>query len=92
MSGDTLLILLNAHFECVPFVLPAPGDSAEWVRILDTIDAHPPELRFGGRTKYSLQGRSVALFTLEMHRGHRRASDHADDVQTHDRVALQVTH
>jgi glycogen operon protein len=75
VSGDTLLILLNAHFESVPFVLPAVERGHEWVRILDTIEARSMEARFNGGTKYALQGRTVVLFTLDKHRGHRRASD-----------------
>ena len=87
VSGDTLLILLNAHFECVPFVLPAPGYGQQWVRVLDTIETATPEARFVGGTKYPLQGRTVVLFTLEKHRPHRRVSDH----QMRERMALQVT-
>jgi isoamylase len=90
VSGDTLLILLNAHFESVPFVLPAAGDGHRWVRVLDTIETHPPEARFTGGTKYPLQGRTVVLFTLEKHRPHRRASDQ-DVVEVDERMALQVT-
>jgi glycogen operon protein len=91
VSGDTLLILLNAHFECVPFVLAAAGNGHQWVRVLDTLDARSPEARFTGGTKYPLQGRTVVLFRLEKRRGHRRASDH-EDVEIDDRMALQVTH
>ena len=68
----------------------AAGDGHEWVRILDTIEAQPPEARFAGGTKYSLQGRTLALFTLGGHRRHRRASDH--DIEADQRLALQVTH
>ena len=92
VSGDTLLIVLNAHHESVPFVLPAVERGHEWTRVIDTIEARSPEARFGGGVKYLLQGRTVVLFTLQKHQGHRRASDHADDVETHERVALQVTH
>jgi glycogen operon protein len=87
VSGDTLLILLNAHFESVPFVLPAPGDGHQWVRVLDTIETNPPEARLAGGTKYPLQGRTVVLFTLEKHRPNRRASD--QDMR--EQMALQVT-
>jgi hypothetical protein len=59
------------------------------VRVVDTIEAHPPEARFTGGTKYALQGRTVVLFTLEKHRPHRRASDH-DVVEIDERMALQV--
>jgi glycogen operon protein len=88
LSGDTLLILLNAHFESVPFVLPAAEEGHEWMRIFDTIDPHPPDARFTGGTKYALQGRTVVLFTLEKHRRHRRSSDQ-DEVETDARMSLQ---
>ena len=91
VSGDTLLLLLNAHFESVPFDLPAAGDGHRWVRVLDTIETSAPEARFTGGTKYELQGRTVVLFTLEKHGPQRRASDH-DDVEVDERMALQVTH
>jgi len=91
VSGDTLLILLNAHFECVPFVLPAVERGHEWVRILDTIEARSIEARFAGGTKYPLQGRTVVLFTLDKHRGHRRASD-IDEDETNPQMAPQATH
>ncbi len=90
VSGDTLLILLNAHFESVPFVLPAAEEGHEWGRVFDTIDPHPPDARFPGGTKYALQGRTVVLFTLEKHRRHRRASDH-EEAEAADPMALQGT-
>jgi isoamylase len=88
VSGDTLLILLNAHFESVPFVLPAAEEGHEWTRVFDTLDAHSAEARFPGGTKYALQGRTVVLFTLEKHRRHRRASD--QELDAGERMALQV--
>ncbi|HYS24772.1 MAG TPA: glycogen debranching protein GlgX [Vicinamibacterales bacterium] len=91
VSGDTLLILLNAHFESVPFVLPAAEDGHQWGRVFDTIDQHSLEARFSGGTKYALQGRTVVLFTLEKHRRHRRASDQ-EEAEVGDRMALQGTH
>ena len=90
VTGDTLLILLNAHFETVPFVLPVAGEGHQWVRILDTIETSPPETRLIGGTKYPLQGRTVVLFTLEKHRPHRRASDY-EAVDIRERMAFQVT-
>jgi glycogen operon protein len=91
VSGATLLILLNAHFECLPFVLPAVEPGHEWVRVVDTIEPRSMEARFAGSNKYPLQGRTLVLFTLNKHRGHRRASD-AEDDETRRRLALQLTH
>jgi glycogen operon protein len=88
LEGDTLLILLNAHFEEVRFVLPSIDAGHEWVRVIDTIESRVPELRFRGGTTYPLQGRTLALFTLETDRRHRRASD--QDALAADHLALQV--
>ena len=90
VSGDTLLILLNAHFESVPFVLPAAEEGHEWMRVFDTIEPFPLEARAAGGTKYPLQGRTVVLFTLEKHQRHRRASDQ-EEVEANDPMALQGT-
>jgi len=91
VSGATLLILLNAHFESVPFVLPAVEAGHEWMRVLDTVEPRSMEVRFNGATKYPLQGRTMVLFTLDKQRGHRRASDAEEDAAD-QRLALQVTH
>jgi glycogen operon protein len=64
--GDTFLILLNAHHEPVPFVLPAHEARARWEPVLDTRDwdgeAARPPLRTGER--YMLEGRSLAVLRL----------------------------
>jgi isoamylase len=62
--GDTLLLLLNAHHEPIPFVLPAHPQGRGWERLLDTA---APEETVGGPADdqpYPLQGRSVVLFRL----------------------------
>ena len=75
VTGDTLLILLNAHFEEVPFVLPKVDEGKSWLRAIDTIDARAPETRFNGGARYPLQGRTLAVFTLNVDRRTRRTSD-----------------
>jgi glycogen operon protein len=70
---DTFLILLNAHWEPLPFVLPAHRRGVRWEPMLDTREAtgrrRGPALR-GGHT-YELEARSVAAFRLG---GSRRAT------------------
>jgi len=66
ITGDTLLILLNAHHEAVPFVLPAHKKGTRWELTLDTADGRKGKgkrLARGGRT-YDLRERSLALFRL----------------------------
>jgi glycogen operon protein len=75
VTGDTLLILLNAHHGEVQFFLPKVDPGKWWFRALDTIEAQAPEQRFKGGSQYPLQGRTLALFTLSSDRRGRRASD-----------------
>ena len=65
---DTLLILLNAAPQTVPFTLPADGTGAGWEVLLDTATpaaADPPAASAGpllrGGDTYSMDGRSLAL-------------------------------
>ncbi len=61
--GDTLLLLLNAGHEEIPFVLP-PGDGPPWERILDTARPEAPSDRFPPGGTYALEGRSLAVFRI----------------------------
>jgi isoamylase len=67
---DTLLILLNAHHEAIPFVLPAHRRKVRWESMLDTYDPKsiwkkPRHMR-GGEV-YELNARSLALLRLPKH-------------------------
>jgi glycogen operon protein len=63
---DTMLILLNSHYESVPFVLPAHRADIKWELVLDTREAtgrREHQAMSGGET-YELESRSIALFLL----------------------------
>ncbi len=60
--GDTLLVLLNAHHEPLPFRLPMPVGAVEWERLFDTAEPEAEGVRREGGAEYPLQGRSLALF------------------------------
>ncbi len=62
---DTLLILLSAHDEPVPFVLPIHTSEVGWELVLDTWygEDRPHPLVRGGE-RYQLEARSLALFCL----------------------------
>jgi glycogen operon protein len=66
VRSDTLLLLLNAHHDAIPFTLPAHVPGARWILIFDTaeerIDQRVQPLR--SETVYQLAGRSLALFRL----------------------------
>jgi glycogen operon protein len=65
ITGDTLLVLLNAHDDKVPFTLPAlDEDQHQWQRLLDTTDANVSERVYKGGVRYPLQGRSLVVFRM----------------------------
>jgi isoamylase len=62
----TLLILVNAFWEPLPFVLPAHRSGVRWEPVLDTRHADRPRrgrARRGGQS-YDLESRSLAVFRL----------------------------
>jgi len=63
--GATLVILLNAGVEAIPFVLPSTAASERWETLLDTADPWQPPRALRGRERYQLQSRSMAVLRLE---------------------------
>jgi len=66
ITDDTFLILLNAHDELVPFVLPNHHGGA-WEPVLDTRDWQQPIAegrRFKEGEPYPLEGRTLAVLRL----------------------------
>jgi glycogen operon protein len=60
VRDDTLLVLLNAATDAVPFVLPPAGPGRAWLLELDT--ARPAEVPAGPETgHYNVSGRSFAV-------------------------------
>ena len=63
VQGHTLLMLINAHYEKVPFVLPAHKKGTLWEPVLDTGTLEPVNVTRGGQT-YPLEGHSLAVLCL----------------------------
>ncbi len=66
--GDTLLVLLNAHHESLPMILPQQKKDQVWETILDT--RYPKGVpdtaqQLEGEQPYELIGRSLALLGLK---------------------------
>jgi glycogen operon protein len=59
--GDTLLILLNAHWEEIRFTLPRTIDGQLWETLIDTADPDGPIRVCRGGEGYALYGRSTAI-------------------------------
>ncbi|MBI2090939.1 MAG: glycogen debranching protein GlgX [Deltaproteobacteria bacterium] len=78
---DTLLILLNAHYELIPFILPAHRPHLRWGLLLDTREAigKDRDRVMRGGEAFEVEARSLALFRL---RG-------TEEAATRDQVALR---
>ena len=66
IRDDTFLLLINAHYEAIPFVLPGQ-ENLEWQLILDTMDpngflAEPG--KFASGDDVDLRGRACCLLQL----------------------------
>jgi isoamylase len=79
-SEATLLLVVNAHHDFVPFALPEVTGGRDWLRLLDTNlpeeeDDSDEPMRLGFAHKYEVTGRSLLLFLLRPERIHRTAAD-----------------
>jgi isoamylase len=64
--GDTLLLLLNAHHEPLPFTLPAPKVGQHWERLLDTADTSETTQIWQDHEPYPLKERSLAVLRTRL--------------------------
>jgi glycogen operon protein len=63
--GDTLLVMLNAHWEAVPFALPPHRDGQQWELVFDTFNPDAPPGTVSEGEPYQLHERSVAVFRIK---------------------------
>lgn len=80
VHGDSMLILLNAHYEEIPFQLPAPAENARWIPLLDTnhLPDNGGEMKAG--TEYKLGGRSLAVLRMAVPEPEPEASEPVEHV------------
>jgi glycogen operon protein len=76
--GDTLLVLLNAHSDKVPFTLPSLQDDQRWQRVVDTVDPYARGITFKPSARYPLQGRSLVVLKVVTPLRERRRTPDAD--------------
>ncbi len=64
--GDTFLVLLNAHHQAMPFILPAHEARVRWEPVLDTRDWDVADRTrvFRAGDVYDLDGRSLVVLHL----------------------------
>ena len=59
--GDSILLLMNAHYEAMPFTIPTRGEGEPWERLLDTADPSAASMVCPAGQPYTLQGRSMVV-------------------------------
>ncbi len=64
ITGDTLLVLLNAGASAVPFSLPETLPAQRWETLLDTADPWAPVRWLMGRDRYRVQRQSMSVLRL----------------------------
>ena len=62
ITGDSIVLLVNAHHETVPFTLPTRDGGSGWERLIDTSEAVSEPVDYPGGKQYDLKGRSMVVF------------------------------
>jgi glycogen operon protein len=62
VTGDSFLLLLNAHHEPIPFQLPATKVEHRWERLVDTTNPSAGASMVSSNEPYQLAARSLSVF------------------------------
>jgi isoamylase len=62
VRDDRVAMILNAHHEAIPFVLPVLAGYTDWEKLFDTAKPNAEPSSHRGGDKYPLEGRSLAVF------------------------------
>ncbi len=74
VKDETFLVLMNAHHEVIPFVLPTLQQNEKWLALVDT-SCEPngsPGCHHDGDAAYSVEARSLVVLVARAE-GHFRA-------------------
>jgi glycogen operon protein len=63
--GESVLLLLNAHYEAIPFKLPGTDPDSIWKPLLDTNQLPDEDVTLSPGEEYQLAARSLALLRLK---------------------------
>ena len=61
ITGDSIVLLINAHHEAIPFKVPSLGKGQEWERLIDTADPEADSIKRKGGEEYEIKGRSMVI-------------------------------
>ena len=65
IKGDSIVLLINAHYEALPFMLPSRSEQQEWELLIDTAEPQAASTTHKGHTFYDLKGRSMVVLRSE---------------------------
>ena len=65
--GDSILVLMNAYHEAIPFKLPTRFRGQRWERVIDTADPKARKEQVPANKRYNLSGRSVVVLRSSQH-------------------------
>jgi isoamylase len=75
ITGETVLLLLNADEQPASFTLPAAAPIERWDTLFDTTDPWQPTRRLRGGDRFELHAHSMAALKLSNRRDDLRRSD-----------------
>ena len=61
ITGDSIVLLVNAHHETVPFTLPSRDGGSGWERLIDTAESVNDPIIVPGGKQYDVKGRSMVV-------------------------------
>jgi len=67
IRGETLMVLLNAHHEALPFMLPTTKPEHHWECLIETYNPARQVPPLGSGEKFELKARSLAVFRTILH-------------------------
>ncbi len=83
--GESVLVLLNAYYETLPFKLPEPAKKGYWLPLLDTSHLPSDVGGFEPGDLYPLAGRSLSVLRLEV------PVTQEKETKQNEHVALEVS-
>lgn len=61
ITGDSIVLLVNASHQPIPFTLPSCGENQEWELLIDTADPELATMKCKSGEQYESNGRSIVI-------------------------------
>ncbi len=88
--GESVLLLLNAHHEEIPFTLPTLAKQDVWTPLLDTDELPETGESLACGSRYALGARSVALLRRDGHKREKPETPSIDYVSPEVAAAVNI--